>query len=273
MPTIATKDGAEIFYKDWGKGKAVVFCHGWPLNADAWDDQLFFFASRGYRAIAHDRRGHGRSSQSWDGNDMDTYASDLATLLEKLEITGAFLVGHSTGGGEAAHYLGRYGSKRVAKLGLIAAVPPLMLKTESNPGGLPIGVFDDIRAQLLKDRAQYYRDLSAPFYGANRPNSRVSQGLLDQFWLQSMQAGLRAAFDCVKQFSEVDFTADLKAIDVPTLIVHGDDDQIVPIEASAQKTAKTLKRAVLEVYPGAPHGLVHTLKEKLNKELLAFVAG
>jgi non-heme chloroperoxidase len=271
MPTFTTQDGAEIFYKDWGKGRPVVFCHGWPLSADAWDDQLFFFASRGYRAVAHDRRGHGRSAQTWAGNDMDTYADDLAALLERLDLTDVVLVGHSTGGGEVARYIGRHGSKRVAKAALVSAVPPLMLKTPANPGGAPLSLFDDIRSGLLKDRSQYYRELSAPFYGANRQGSAVSEGLRDQFWLMSMQCGLKAAYDCAKQFSEVDFTADLQKIEVPTLIVHGDDDQIVPIGAAALMSAKIVKRPTLKVYPRAPHGLPQTHKDHFNEDLLGFV--
>ena len=271
MSTITTKDGTAIFYKDWGKGRPVVFSHGWPLNADAWDPQMVFLGENGYRVIAHDRRGHGRSSPTWNGNDMDTYADDLAALLEKLDIKDAMLVGHSTGGGEVTRYLGRHGTARVAKVVLIGAVPPLMLKTAANPGGLPIDVFDGIRAGVISDRSQYYRDLSAPFYGANRPNSKVSQGVRDEFWLQSMQAAHKSAIDCVKQFSETDFTEDLKKIDKPTLIIHGDDDQIVPIGAAAMMSSKLVKNATLKVYPGAPHGLATTHKDTLNADLLAFL--
>ncbi len=268
---ITTKDGTQIFYKDWGKGKPVVFSHGWPLSADAWDEQLMFVASKGYRAIAHDRRGHGRSSQPWEGNEMDTYADDLAALTEALDLKGAVHVGHSTGGGEVARYLGRHGSKRVSKALLVGAVPPLMLKTAGNPGGSPMTVFDDIRAGVANDRSQFYKDLSAPFYGANRAGSKVSQGQRDQFWLQSMQVGLKGAFDCIKAFSETDFTEDLKKFDVPTLFIHGDDDQIVPIGAAALIASKIVKNATLKIYPGAPHGLTATHREQFNADLLAFI--
>jgi non-heme chloroperoxidase len=254
--TITTPDGTTIFYKDWGTGQPVVFSHGWPLNADAWDDQLFFMASHGYRAIAHDRRGHGRSSQPWEGNDMDHYADDLAALLETLDLHDAILVGHSTGGGEVAHYIGRHGTTRLAKAVLAGAVPPLMLKTASNPGGLPLETFDGFRASVTGDRSQYYKDLSVPFYGANRPGANVSQGVLDMFWLWSMQVGLKAAFDCIKAFSETDMTEDLKRFDIPTLIIHGDADQIVPIADSALLSSKLVKGATLKVYPGAPHGFL-----------------
>ena len=270
MPTITTKDGAQIYYKDWGAGQPVVFSHGWPLSADAWEDQMFFLANRGFRCIAHDRRGHGRSSQPWEGNDMNTYADDLATLVEKLDLKNAIHVGHSTGGGEVARYIGRHGTKRVAKAVLISAVPPLMLKTPSNPAGTPIEVFDQIRKSILTDRAQYWKDFSAPFYGANRPGAKVSQGLRDSFWLQGMMAGLKAEYDCVKAFSETDQTEDLRKFDVPTLILHGDDDQIVPIGASALLSSKIVKGATLKVMPGAPHGMVSTLKDLINRELLAF---
>jgi non-heme chloroperoxidase len=275
MGTITTRDGTKIFYKDWGAGQPVVFSHGWPLNADAWDDQSFFVASRGYRAIAHDRRGHGRSGQPWDGNDMDTYADDLAELIETLDLHEAVLVGHSTGGGEVARYIGRHGTSRVAKAVLLAAVPPLMLKTAANPEGLPRKVFDAIRAGVATDRSQYYQDLSETFYGANRAGSTVSQGLRDWFWLMSMQVGLKGAYDCIKQFSETDFTEDLEKIDVPTLIVHGDDDQIVPIQDSGLKSAQLVKDATLKVYPGAPHGLANTTayKDIFNADLLAFLGG
>ncbi len=268
---ITTKDGTEIFYKDWGAGQPVVFSHGWPLNTDAWDEQLLLVASNGYRAIAHDRRGHGRSSQPWDGNDMDTYADDLAALIETLDLQDAVLVGHSTGGGEVTRYIGRHGTSRLSKAALVGAVPPLMLKTEANPGGLPIEAFDAIRAGVTGDRSQFYKELSAPFYGGNRPGSQVSQGLRDAFWLWSMQVGLKGAFDCIKAFSETDLTEDLKKFDIPTLIVHGDDDQIVPIGASAQLSSKIVKDATLKVYPGAPHGLMSTHQEQFNGDLLSFL--
>ena len=273
MKKVTTKDGTDIFFKDWGKGQPIVFSHGWPLSADAWDEQLFYFASHGYRAIAHDRRGHGRSTQSWSGNDIDTYADDLATVLEKLELRDAVLVGHSTGGGEITRYVGRHGTKRVAKMVLVSAIPPLMLKTEKNPGGLPLSVFDEIRAGVANNRSQFYRDLAFPFYGANRQGSTVTEGLRDQFWLQSMQVGLKGAYDCVKVFSESDFNADLKKIDVPTLIVHGDDDQIVPIGASAHLSSKIIKNATLKVYRGAPHGLPSTHKDQLNADIMSFIKG
>jgi non-heme chloroperoxidase len=269
--TITTKDGTTIFYKDWGTGRPVVFSHGWPLNADSWDDQLVFVASHGYRAIAHDRRGHGRSSQPWNGNDMDTYADDLAALIETLDLKDAVLVGHSTGGGEVTRYIGRHGTSRLAKAVLVGAVPPLMLKTAANPGGLPIEAFDQIRAGVTADRSQFYKDLSAPFYGANRPGSQVSQGIRDAFWLWSMQVGLKGALDCIKAFSETDQTEDLKKFDIPTLIIHGDDDQIVPIGDSAQLSSKIVKDATLKIYPGAPHGLMSTHKEQFNTDLLSFL--
>lgn len=271
MGTITTKDNTRIYYKDWGTGQPVVFSHGWPLNADAWDDQMLLVASNGFRAIAHDRRGHGRSSQPWDGNDMDTYADDLAALMDTLDLRDAVLVGHSTGGGEVTRYIGRHGTSRVAKVVLVDAVPPLMLKTQANPGGMPIEAFDQIRAGISADRSQFYKDFSAPFYGANRPDCRVSQGVRDMFWLWSMQVGLKAAYDCVKAFSETDLTEDLKKFDVPTLIIHGDADQIVPIGDSALLSSKIVRGATLKVYPGAPHGLTSTHKEQFNTDLLAFL--
>jgi non-heme chloroperoxidase len=271
MSTITTKDGTQIFYKDWGKGRPVVFSHGWPLTADAWDDQMLFLGQQGYRVIAHDRRSHGRSSQTWDGNDMDTYADDLAQLLDKLDVKDATLIGHSTGGGEVAHYIGRHGTSRVAQAVLIGAVPPLMLKTAANPGGLPIDVFDGIRAGVVADRSQFYKDLTLPFYGYNRPGAKVSEGVRESFWLQGMLGGLKGQFDCIKQFSEVDYTEDLKKFDVPTLILHGDDDQIVPIGAAGLLSAKIVKGATLKVYPGAAHGMCTTEKDKVNADLLAFL--
>jgi non-heme chloroperoxidase len=270
MSTIAAKDGTQIYYKDWGSGQPVVLSHGWPLSADAWEDQMLFLGARGYRCIAHDRRGHGRSSQPWHGNEMDTYADDLAALVEALDLKSAIHVGHSTGGGEVARYIGRHGTRRVAKAVLIGAVPPIMLKTAANPDGLPMEAFDQIRAGVLADRSQFFKDLSAPFYGANRPGAKVSQGLRDSFWLQGMQAGFNAAFDCIRAFSETDFTEDLEKFDVPTLVLHGDDDQIVPIGASALRSAKMIKRATLKVIPGAPHGLCSTLKDQVNAELVGF---
>jgi non-heme chloroperoxidase len=274
MGSITTKDGTEIFYKDWGTGQPVVFSHGWPLNGDAWDDQSFLVASNGFRAIAHDRRGHGRSSQPWDGNEMDTYADDLAELFEKLDLKDAIMVGHSTGGGEVTRYIGRHGTDRVAKAVLLGAVPPLMLKTDANPKGTPIEAFDEIRDGVSADRSQFYEDLSTPFYGANRKGSSVSQGVRDSFWLMSMQVGLKGAYDCIKAFSETDFTEDLKKIDVPTLIAHGDDDQIVPIGASAELSSELVADSTLKVYPGAPHGLAQLagkFKDEFNSDLLDFI--
>jgi non-heme chloroperoxidase len=270
MPTITTKDGTQIYYKDWGSGQPVVFSHGSPLSSDAWEDQMIFLAVHGYRCIARDRRGHGRSSQPWEGNDMNTYADDLATLAEELDLKNAIHIGHSTGGGEVARYIGKYGTKRVAKAVLIGAVTPLMLQTAANPNGTPMEAFDQIRKAVLSDRSQFWKELSVPFYGANRPGAKVSQGLRDSFWLQGMLAGHNAVYDCIKAFSETDFTEDLKKIDIPTLILHGDDDQIVPIKDSALLSAKIIKGAILKVVPGAPHGMCSTLKDHINTELLAF---
>ena len=271
MSTITTKDGTEIYYKDWGKGPVVTFSHGWPLNADMWDGQMLFLAQNGFRAIAHDRRGHGRSSQTSNGNDMNGYADDLAAVIEGLELTDVTLVGHSTGGGEVARYIGRHGTKRVARAVLIAAVPPFLLKTAANPEGLPIELFDGMRAGLFKDRAQFYKEMAVPFYGANRPGAKVSQGLRDSFWLQGMQAGFNGVFDCIKAFSETDFTEDLKKFDVPTLVLHGEDDQIVPVKHSARKSARLIKGAKDIYFPGAPHGITATHQDQINAELLSFL--
>ena len=273
MSTITTKDGRQIYYKDWGTGPAVTFSHGWPLNADAWDGQMFFLAQNGFRVVAHDRRGHGRSTQTPIGNDMDGYADDLAAVIDALDLMDVTLVGHSTGGGEVARYIGRYGTKRVAKAVLIAAVPPLMLKTAANPEGLPIEAFDKLRTDLVKDPSQFYKDLAIPFYGANRPGAKVSQGMLDQFWLWSMQAGLVNAYESIKAFSETDQTEDLKKFDVPTLVLHGEDDQIVPVKDSAKKSARLIKDAKDIYYPGAPHGITATHQDQINAELLAFITG
>jgi non-heme chloroperoxidase len=271
MPVIATKDGTQIYYKDWGSGQPMVFSHGWPLTADDWDAQMFFFGQHGFRVIAHDRRGHGRSTQTWDGNEMDTYADDLAALTEKLDLKNAIHVGHSTGGGEVARYIGRHGTKRVAMAVLISSVPPLMLKTDKNPGGLPLSVFDGLRAQMVANRAEFYRDITLPFYGYNRPGAKISEGIRQRWWLQGMMGGFKPHYDCIKAFSETDFTEDLKIIDVPTLILHGDDDQIVPIADSSMLASKIVKNAKLMVYQGAPHGLATTEKDRLNADLLGFI--
>src|SRR6266704_4382253 len=271
MSTITTKDGRQIYYKDWGKGSVVTFSHGWPLNADAWDGQMLFLAQRGFRVVAHDRRGHGRSTQTSVGNDMNGYADDLAALIEALDLKDITMVGHSTGGGEVARYIGRYGTRRVAKAVLLAAVPPIMLKSATNPEGLPIEVFDNLRSALVKDRSQAYKDFAPMFYGANRPGAQVSQGTLDQFWLWSMQAGLKNAYDSIKAFSETDFTEDLKKFDVPTLVMHGEDDQVVPIKDSAKKSARLIKGAQEIYYPGRPHGLTATHQDEVNADLLKFL--
>jgi non-heme chloroperoxidase len=271
MSMITVKDGATIYYKDWGTGQPIVFSHGWPLTADDWDTQMMFFGERGYRVIAADRRGHGRSSQTWDGNEMDTYSDDLAALTKKLDLQNAIHIGHSTGGGEVARYIGRHGSQRVAAAVLISAVPPLMVRTEKNPAGAPIEVFDDLRAQYMKNRPQFYRDITLPFYGYNRPGATISEGIRDKWWLQGMMGGVKAGYDCIKAFSETDFTEDLKKFDVPTLILHGEDDQIVPIGAAALQSSKLVKGAKLKTYPGFPHGMPTTHADQINADLLEFV--
>jgi non-heme chloroperoxidase len=273
MATITTKDGTRIYYKDWGTGQPIVFSHGWPLSADDWDGQMLHFGQLGYRVVAHDRRGHGRSDQTWDGNDMDTYADDLAVLFEKLDLKDAIMVGHSTGGGEVTRYLGRHGAKRVSKGVLISSVPPLMLKAPNNPEGAPISVFDGLRAALAANRSQFYRDITLPFYGYNRPGAKQSEGIREHWWLQGMLGGVKAHYDCIKAFSETDFTEDLKKIDIPMLVLHGDDDQIVPIAAAAPKSAKLLKNATLKIYPGFPHGMPATNADQINADLLAFFKG
>jgi non-heme chloroperoxidase len=273
MSTITVKDGTKIFFKDWGSGQPIVFSHGWPLTADDWDGQMLFFGQQGYRVIAHDRRGHGRSSQTWGGNDMDTYADDLAQVFEVLDLQNVIMVGHSTGGGEVARYLGRHGSKRVAKAVLISAIPPLMLKTEKNPSGLPLSVFDGLRAQLAANRPQFYKDITLPFYGYNRPGAKISEGIREHWWLQGMMGGIKPHYDCIKVFSETDLTEDLKKIEIPVLVMHGDDDQIVPIGASALLSSKILKNATLKVYPGFPHGMPATNADQINADLLAFFKG
>ena len=273
MNTVTTKDGASIYYKDWGTGQPIVFSHGWPLSADDWDGQMLFFSQRSYRVIAHDRRGHGRSTQTWDGNDMDTYADDLAVLFDKLNLKDAIMVGHSTGGGEVARYLGRHGSGRVAKAVLISSVPPLMLQTAKNPGGLPMSAFDSLRAALAANRPQFYRDITQPFYGYNRPGAQISEGIREHWWLQGMLGSVKAHYDCIKAFSETDFTEDLKKIDIPVQVMHGDDDQIVPIGAAGLMSAKILKNATLKVYPGFPHGMPATNADQINADLLSFFKG
>ncbi|HWY44185.1 MAG TPA: alpha/beta hydrolase [Candidatus Sulfotelmatobacter sp.] len=270
MPTITARDGTTIYYKDWGKGQPIVFSHGWPLSADDWDGQMLFFGQRGYRVIAHDRRGHGRSTQTWDGNEMDTYADDLAALTEELDLRNAIHVGHSTGGGEVARYIGRHGSERVAMAVLISAVPPLMVQTEKNPAGAPISVFDGLRAAYMENRPQFYKDITLPFYGYNRPGAKISEGIREHWWLQAMMGGIKPHYDCIKAFSETDFTEDLKKFDVPTLVMHGDDDQIVPIGAAGLMSAKIVKNAKLKVYAGFPHGMPTTNADQINADLLAF---
>jgi len=271
MNTITAKDGAQIYFKDWGEGQPIVFSHGWPLTADDWDGQMLFFGQRGFRVIAHDRRGHGRSTQTWDGNEMNTYADDLAVLTEKLDLKNAIHIGHSTGGGEVARYIGRHGTKRVAMAVLISAVPPLMVKTDKNPDGAPLSVFDGLRAELAKNRPQFYQDITLPFYGYNRPGAKISEGIRHHWWLQGMMGGMKAHYDCIKAFSETDFTEDLKKFDVPTLILHGDDDQIVPIRASAPHSAKLVKNSMLKIYPGFPHGMPTTNADQINSDVLAFL--
>lgn len=272
MPFFTTTDETQIYFKDWGSGQPIVFSHGWPLNSDSWESQMLFLATKGYRCIAHDRRGHGRSGQPWDGNDMNTYADDMANLLDTLDLKRAILIGFSTGGGEVARYIGRHGSSRIAKIVLISSVPPLMIRTPDNPKGLPVKVFDEIRANSLKDRSQFYKEIATgPFFGFNRTNANPSQGMIDSFWLQGMMAGHKNAFDCIKAFSETDFTEDLRKIDVPTLVIHGDDDQIVPIDCAGLASSKLVKGAVLKVYQGAPHGILSTHKDQLNQDLLTFV--
>lgn len=273
MSTFTTKDGTTIYYKDWGTGQPIVFSHGWPLSSDAWESQMMFLAEHGYRCIAHDRRGHGRSDQPWHGNEMDTYADDLAELFEHLDLQYATMIGHSTGGGEVARFIGRHGTRHVARAILVGAVPPIMLKTEAHPKGLPMSAFDEIRAGVAKDRSQFYKDLTTPFFGANREGSQVSQGMRDAFWLQGMMGGLKNQYDCIKAFSETDFTEDLKKFDIPTLFIHGDDDQIVPIDAAAKEAVKLVPNAELKIYPGGGHGLADTAKDQLNEDLLAFVKG
>lgn len=273
MTTFTTSDGAELFYKDWGQGQPIVFSHGWPLSADAWDAQMLFFGQNGFRVIAHDRRGHGRSSQPWDGNNMDRYADDLAELIEHLDLKNVILIGHSTGGGEVAHYVGRHGNDRVAKVVLVGAVPPLMLKTADNPDGTPMDVFDGIRQGTAYNRSQFFRDLTVPFYGFNRDGVDTNQGLQESFWLQGMAGGIKGQYDCIREFSEVDYTGDLKAIKVPTLIVHGDDDQIVPIKASAHRAAEIVDDATLKIYEGGGHGLAQLQAEEFNNDVLAFIRG
>jgi len=270
MSTITTKDGTSIFYKDWGKGQPIVFSHGWPLNADVWDEQLFYFAANGYRAVAYDRRGHGRSSQPWNGNDMDTYADDLASLLDQLQLKDAVIVGHSSGAGDVTRYLGRHGAQRASKAVLVSSVPPVMVRTEANPNGIPMSAFDETRHNVARDKAQFYRDLSLPFFGANRPNSTVSAGVREEFFLQCMQAGFKGMYDGIKAFSETDFTEDLKKIDIPVLVIHGEDDQNVPIETTAKVSSKLLARATLKIYPGAPHGLTVTHRDQFNADVLSF---